>query len=127
MHQNLLGQIDDLDSAERAGQEFGYPLMIKSRRMAYDGRGNAVAKSEEALTSAINGIKFYQSCFGLKICMLDLSSPCLRVHKIVQLGFQGFLLVLHLLIPLLSESNLYRASYNILVTFNIQWLIIIDK
>ncbi|GKE41744.1 phosphoribosylaminoimidazole carboxylase, chloroplastic-like protein isoform X2, partial [Tanacetum coccineum] len=47
-------QIEDLESAIEAGQEFGYPLMIKSRRLAYDGRGNAVAKTEEALTSAIN-------------------------------------------------------------------------
>nr|GEX49784.1 phosphoribosylaminoimidazole carboxylase, chloroplastic [Tanacetum cinerariifolium] len=30
--------------------------MIKSRRLAYDGRGNAVAKTEEALTSAINAL-----------------------------------------------------------------------
>ncbi|XP_071729817.1 phosphoribosylaminoimidazole carboxylase, chloroplastic [Rutidosis leptorrhynchoides] len=49
-------QIDDLESAEKAGQEFGYPLMIKSKRLAYDGRGNAVAKTEEALTSAINAL-----------------------------------------------------------------------
>ncbi|KAJ0758084.1 putative phosphoribosylaminoimidazole carboxylase [Helianthus annuus] len=48
-------QINDQESAERAGQEFGYPLMIKSRRLAYDGRGNVVAKTEKELTSAING------------------------------------------------------------------------
>lgn len=29
--------------------------MVKSRRLAYDGRGNAVAKSEEDLSSAVNG------------------------------------------------------------------------
>lgn len=29
--------------------------MIKSKRLAYDGRGNAVAKSEEELSSAISG------------------------------------------------------------------------
>ncbi|XP_050376456.1 phosphoribosylaminoimidazole carboxylase, chloroplastic [Argentina anserina] len=46
-------QIDDLEGAKRAGDFFGYPLMIKSRRLAYDGRGNAVAKSEEDLTSAV--------------------------------------------------------------------------
>ena len=48
-------QIDDLEGAKRAGELFGYPLMIKSRRLAYDGRGNAVAKSEEELTSAVTG------------------------------------------------------------------------
>ncbi|KAJ0578003.1 putative phosphoribosylaminoimidazole carboxylase [Helianthus annuus] len=49
-------QINDQESAQRAGQEFGYPLMIKSRRLAYDGRGNAVAKTENELTSAINAL-----------------------------------------------------------------------
>ncbi|KAL7584508.1 hypothetical protein Lser_V15G44407 [Lactuca serriola] len=39
---------------KKAGEQFGYPLMVKSRRLAYDGRGNAVAKSEQVLTSAIN-------------------------------------------------------------------------
>jgi len=28
-----------------AGEEFGYPIMVKSRKLAYDGRGNAVVKS----------------------------------------------------------------------------------
>ncbi|XP_070057863.1 phosphoribosylaminoimidazole carboxylase, chloroplastic-like [Nicotiana tomentosiformis] len=38
-----------------AGDLFGCPLMIKNRRLAYDGRGNAVANSEEELSSAIYG------------------------------------------------------------------------
>ncbi|CAN0830744.1 Phosphoribosylaminoimidazole carboxylase, chloroplastic (Fragment) [Linum grandiflorum] len=46
-------QIDDLEGAIRAGDLFGYPLMIKSKRLAYDGRGNAVAKSKEELSSAV--------------------------------------------------------------------------
>ncbi|KAL3323887.1 hypothetical protein AABB24_038190 [Solanum stoloniferum] len=52
-------QIDNLESARRAGDMFGYPLMIKSRRLAYDGRGNAVAKSEEQLSSAVNALGGY--------------------------------------------------------------------
>lgn len=53
-------QIDDLESAKRAGELFGYPLMIKSKRLAYDGRGNAVAKIPEELSSAVAGnLKFY--------------------------------------------------------------------
>ncbi|XP_028108400.1 phosphoribosylaminoimidazole carboxylase, chloroplastic-like isoform X3 [Camellia sinensis] len=47
-------QVDDFESAKRAGELFGYPLMIKSRRLAYDGRGNSVAKSEEEISSAVN-------------------------------------------------------------------------
>lgn len=52
-------QIDDLESAKKAGDLFGYPLMIKSRRLAYDGRGNAVAKSEEEISSAVNALGGY--------------------------------------------------------------------
>jgi phosphoribosylaminoimidazole carboxylase (NCAIR synthetase) len=32
--------------------------MLKSKRLAYDGRGNAVAKSEDELSSAVNGEMF---------------------------------------------------------------------
>ncbi|OMO71986.1 hypothetical protein CCACVL1_18004 [Corchorus capsularis] len=46
-------EIDNLEGAKKAGDLFGYPLMIKSKRLAYDGRGNAVAKSEEELSSAV--------------------------------------------------------------------------
>ncbi|KAK1402675.1 phosphoribosylaminoimidazole carboxylase [Heracleum sosnowskyi] len=49
-------QLNDPESARRAGDQFGYPLMLKSRRLAYDGRGNAVAKSEEELSSALNAL-----------------------------------------------------------------------
>ncbi|KAK4480442.1 hypothetical protein RD792_013515 [Penstemon davidsonii] len=49
-------EVDDLEGAKRAGDLFGYPLMIKSKRLAYDGRGNAVAKSEEDLSLAVNAL-----------------------------------------------------------------------
>ncbi|XP_010246294.1 PREDICTED: phosphoribosylaminoimidazole carboxylase, chloroplastic isoform X2 [Nelumbo nucifera] len=52
-------QIDDLESAKRAGNLFGYPLMIKSKRLAYDGRGNAVAQGEEELSSAVAALGGY--------------------------------------------------------------------
>ncbi|KAK6119024.1 hypothetical protein DH2020_047231 [Rehmannia glutinosa] len=47
-------QIDDLEGAKNAGDLFGYPLMIKSKRLAYDGRGNAVAKNEDEISLAVN-------------------------------------------------------------------------
>ncbi|XP_059440283.1 phosphoribosylaminoimidazole carboxylase, chloroplastic isoform X2 [Corylus avellana] len=52
-------QIDDLEGAKRAGDLFGYPLMIKSKRLAYDGRGNAVAGSVGELSSAVNALGGY--------------------------------------------------------------------
>ncbi|XP_057471162.1 receptor-like protein EIX1 [Actinidia eriantha] len=53
-------QMNDLESAKRAGELFGYPLMIKSKRIAYDGRGNAVATREEEIYSAVNGKRLGQ-------------------------------------------------------------------
>lgn len=52
-------QIDNLDGAKRAGDLFGYPLMVKSKRLAYDGRGNAVAKNEDEITAAVNALGGY--------------------------------------------------------------------
>ncbi|KAL3641626.1 hypothetical protein CASFOL_012441 [Castilleja foliolosa] len=51
--------IDNLESAKKAGDEFGYPLMIKSKRLAYDGRGNAVAKNEDEISLAVNALGGY--------------------------------------------------------------------
>jgi len=34
-------------------EEFGFPLMLKSRRLAYDGRGNAVAKNASEVAGAL--------------------------------------------------------------------------
>ena len=36
----------------KAGKELGYPFMLKNRRMAYDGKGNAVVESEEGIPDA---------------------------------------------------------------------------
>ncbi|KAL8051531.1 hypothetical protein ABFX02_06G152700 [Erythranthe guttata] len=52
-------QIEDLEGAKKAGEIFGYPLMIKSKRLAYDGRGNAVAKTEDEISQAVNALGGY--------------------------------------------------------------------
>ncbi|TVU22747.1 hypothetical protein EJB05_32464 [Eragrostis curvula] len=46
-------EVETLHSIEEAGEIFGYPLMVKSKRLAYDGRGNAVARSKEDLSSVV--------------------------------------------------------------------------
>lgn len=38
--------------ARNAGASFGYPFMLKAKKEAYDGKGNAVVSSEEALPDA---------------------------------------------------------------------------
>lgn len=52
-------QIEDFEEAKKAAILFDYPLMIKSKRLAYDGRGNAVARSEDELSSAIAALGGY--------------------------------------------------------------------
>eukprot|EP00245_Coleochaete_scutata_P007757 TRINITY_DN2349_c0_g1_i1.p1 TRINITY_DN2349_c0_g1~~TRINITY_DN2349_c0_g1_i1.p1 ORF type:complete len:593 (+),score=134.18 TRINITY_DN2349_c0_g1_i1:89-1867(+) len=46
-------QLGDMEGVKAAGRAFGYPMMIKSRRNAYDGRGNAVARSDTELKEAV--------------------------------------------------------------------------
>eukprot|EP00271_Cylindrocystis_brebissonii_P011217 TRINITY_DN2815_c0_g1_i1.p1 TRINITY_DN2815_c0_g1~~TRINITY_DN2815_c0_g1_i1.p1 ORF type:complete len:709 (-),score=130.79 TRINITY_DN2815_c0_g1_i1:480-2606(-) len=45
--------IDSGEDADKAGRVFGFPLMLKSRRLAYDGRGNAVARTPADVAGAI--------------------------------------------------------------------------
>ncbi|KAG6945013.1 hypothetical protein JG688_00016786 [Phytophthora aleatoria] len=44
--------VTSLQGARQVGDRFGYPYMLKSRRFAYDGKGNAVVKSEKDLVDA---------------------------------------------------------------------------
>jgi hypothetical protein len=43
----------DVDAAAAA---FGFPLVLKSRRLAYDGRGNATARSAAELPAALEAL-----------------------------------------------------------------------
>ncbi len=43
----------DIDAIRAAGEAFGYPFMLKSRYLAYDGRGNAAIRSPEDLETGM--------------------------------------------------------------------------
>ena len=45
------------ESLAQVGAKFGYPYMLKSRTLAYDGRGNFVVKSREAIPEALEVLK----------------------------------------------------------------------
>jgi len=54
--------VPDLEAAYEAGRVFGYPLMLKAKRLAYDGKGNAVSKTKEDVAAAfeqLGGIDVY--------------------------------------------------------------------
>lgn len=44
------------EELSRVGLEYGYPYMLKSRTLAYDGRGNFVVKSEENIDEALGAL-----------------------------------------------------------------------
>ncbi|CAM9883017.1 unnamed protein product, partial [Choristocarpus tenellus] len=43
-------------SVREAGRVFGYPLMLKAKRMAYDGRGNSPVMAEKDIEAAFDGL-----------------------------------------------------------------------
>lgn len=48
--------ISDEEAARKAGHLFGYPFMLKSKTLAYDGRGNHVVKDEKSITEAMKAL-----------------------------------------------------------------------
>ena len=53
--------IGDLAALLAAGEAWGYPLMLKARKGAYDGRGNAVVSSAQAAAAALASLGGGQS------------------------------------------------------------------
>ena len=48
--------VPDEAQLQNAVNAFGFPLMLKSKRLAYDGRGNAVAKTANDLNDALKSL-----------------------------------------------------------------------
>ena len=52
--------VGDPEQLEAALAEFGFPLVLKARRLAYDGRGNAVIKSTGEVEEAVASLGGYE-------------------------------------------------------------------
>ena len=48
------------DSLEQVGVDFGYPFMLKSRTLAYDGRGNTRVATSGAAAAAVDALGGYE-------------------------------------------------------------------
>lgn len=48
---------NNVETLAEVGEKFQYPYMLKSRTMAYDGRGNYVVKSKDDLSEALGFLK----------------------------------------------------------------------
>ncbi|KAA6420039.1 MAG: phosphoribosylaminoimidazole chloroplastic-like [Trebouxia sp. A1-2] len=53
-------EVSNAEQAQHAGDAFGFPLMLKSRRFAYDGKGNAVVQSVQKLENAVQQLGGYK-------------------------------------------------------------------
>ncbi|MGE5042481.1 MAG: 5-(carboxyamino)imidazole ribonucleotide synthase [Candidatus Levyibacteriota bacterium] len=49
--------IKNSDDIKKAGKKFGYPLLLKARTDAYDGRGNFLVRSEEDIKDGLEKLK----------------------------------------------------------------------
>ena len=50
-------EVPSVESLSQVGNEYGYPFVLKSRKFAYDGRGNYIVKSESDLPDALATLK----------------------------------------------------------------------
>jgi len=50
-------QVNDAEDLRTAGEELGYPLMLKAREGGYDGRGNVPVDSPDDVTAALDAIE----------------------------------------------------------------------
>lgn len=47
-------EIVDIDSIKQAGRNYGYPFVLKSKKLAYDGRGNKIVNNESEVEEAFH-------------------------------------------------------------------------
>lgn len=47
----------NIESLIKIGESYGYPFVLKSRKFAYDGRGNYIVKNNEDIPAALDALK----------------------------------------------------------------------
>ncbi|KAF2211268.1 hypothetical protein CERZMDRAFT_112711 [Cercospora zeae-maydis SCOH1-5] len=57
-----------MDEMDRVGSELGLPFMLKSRRDAYDGRGNFAVKTNTDFTEALDALSKNKDLYAEKWC-----------------------------------------------------------
>jgi len=48
--------VPDEQAAYQAGEQLGYPFILKAKKLAYDGRGNAVVRTKEDIPEAVKAL-----------------------------------------------------------------------
>lgn len=111
-------EVSNTQQAEHAGREFGYPLMLKSRRFAYDGKGNAVVQSPLGLENAVQQLGGYKHglyaekwAVFVKVCLF--SHSCIRLSVCLSITWLTSVSVcLEIRLPMASFATYTQAAAN---------------
>eukprot|EP01134_Creolimax_fragrantissima_P008347 CFRG8347T1 len=76
----------------RAGEQYGYPLMLKAKKLAYDGRGNAIVKSASDVAAAIDSLggrdlyveKWFSYTMELAVMVVRAIDGTIRTYPVVE-------------------------------------------
>jgi 5-(carboxyamino)imidazole ribonucleotide synthase len=68
--------VNSLDELRQAAARLGYPAILKTRRLGYDGKGQALLKSEDDLTGAWQAVQGH-------LCILEAFVPFSREVSII--------------------------------------------
>jgi 5-(carboxyamino)imidazole ribonucleotide synthase len=68
--------VDNLEGLRKAAAKLGYPAILKTRRLGYDGKGQALLKSENDLAAAWESVQGYA-------CILEAFVPFSREVSII--------------------------------------------
>ena len=118
-------EVSNAQQAEQAGNEFGYPLMLKSRRFAYDGKGNAVVQSAEGLENAVQQLGGYKHglyaekwTVFVKVCLSPACLPaCLSRNVCLCISVSGCCVA-----ALVPHAACKQDQRSHLVSYHCVWL-----
>ncbi|HSF28140.1 MAG TPA: 5-(carboxyamino)imidazole ribonucleotide synthase [Nitrosopumilaceae archaeon] len=95
--------IDSLDDVKEKIESFGYPVMLKARRDAYDGRGNFRIENPEQVTRA------YEQFIGRSIMLERIVDFQMEVSVIAARNTSGQIVTYHV-VENMHEENILKTT-----------------
>ncbi len=97
-------RVDSEADARVAGEQFGYPFLLKARRGGYDGRGNATVDSSEDLASAF-------TAFGAQELYAEAFIPFAKELAVVAARTQAGEIALYPLVETVHRDHICHTVY----------------
>ncbi|KNC81225.1 phosphoribosylaminoimidazole carboxylase [Sphaeroforma arctica JP610] len=81
-----------VEDVVKLGEEFGYPMMLKAKKLAYDGRGNSVVESAADVRIAFDSLggrdlyveKWFQYTMELAVMVVRAIDGTIRTYPVVE-------------------------------------------